>query len=127
MAIKLAGAPLPSFAVPDIDAAHTFYRDVLGLTVETTEMGLLALEVGDGHRVLVYPKPDHQPAVFTVLHLPVADLDAAVDELAGQGVDMLRYDGFGQDERGVSRTGRGPDIAWFTDPAGNVVAVLQEN
>ena len=81
--------------------------------------------LSDGHRVLVYPKPDHQPASFTILNLAVPDVGKAVAELAGRGVEFLRYDGFSQDEDGVMR-GNGPDIAWFADPSGNVFSVVQE-
>jgi catechol 2,3-dioxygenase-like lactoylglutathione lyase family enzyme len=114
------------FAVPDIPAARTFYGDTLGLRT-SEENGLLQLELGSGQTVLVYPKPDHQPAVFTILNFPVDDIGAAVDELAGRGVRFERYDGFNQDERGISRDPGGPPIAWFRDPAGNILSVLQES
>ncbi|MDF5757197.1 VOC family protein [Spongiactinospora sp. TRM90649] len=112
------------FAVDDIAKAKGFYAGTLGLDV-TEEHGLLRLRLGSGAEVLVYPKPDHTPATFTVLNFPVDDIDTAVDELTGRGVTMLRYPGFEQDERGVMRAG-GPYIAWFTDPAGNVLSVLQD-
>ena len=89
--------------------------------------GLLALHLGGGGEVMIYPKPDYQPATFTVLSFPVADLDAAVDRLVDAGVTMQRYDGFDQDDRGIARGDVGPAIAWFTDPAGNVLAVLEES
>ena len=91
-------------------------------------MGGLVLDLGDGHAVFVYPKPDHVPATFTVLNLQVADIDAAVASLEASGVETLRYEGFGQDERGIQRPAgkySGPAIAWFTDPAGNILSVLQ--
>lgn len=116
------------FAVPDIDAAHAFYRDVVGLEVGVESMGQLSLELPGGGWVLVYPKPDHTPATYTVLNFEVADIDRAVDELEAAGVETLRYDGFEQDARGIARgiaAGHGPDIAWFTDPAGNILSVLQ--
>jgi catechol 2,3-dioxygenase-like lactoylglutathione lyase family enzyme len=116
------------FAVPDIDAARAFYRDVVGLTVTDAMMGQLSIELPGGGWVLVYPKPDHEPAVYTMLNLEVDDIDAAVDELAGRGVAFARYDGMHQDARGIARgiaADQGPDIAWFTDPAGNIIAVLQ--
>jgi catechol 2,3-dioxygenase-like lactoylglutathione lyase family enzyme len=116
------------FAVPDTEAAHAFYRDVIGLEVAVESMGQLSLQLPGGGWVLVYPKPDHSPATYTVLNLEVDDIDRAVDELEAAGVTMLRYEGFGQDARGIARgiaTGRGPDIAWFTDPAGNILSVLQ--
>jgi predicted enzyme related to lactoylglutathione lyase len=115
------------FSVDDLDAARTFYADILGLdaTVVDESMGLLSLDLAGGGRVLLYAKPDHQPASFTVLNFPVADVDQVVDDLAARGVSFARYDGFDQDERGISR-GPGPRIAWFTDPAGNVLSVLEE-
>lgn len=113
------------FAVPDIAAAKDFYGSTLGLDVRDGSMGLLELHLAGGWTVLVYPKPDHAPASYTILNFPVEDVDAAVDELTSRGVEFLRYDGFGQDERGIAR-GEGPDIAWFTDPAGNILSVLAE-
>ena len=112
-----------SFAVPDIDAARSFYSDTLGLKVTDGDMGELGLELEGDRTILVYPKPDHEPANYTILNFPVEDVDAAVDELTARGVELERYDGFDQDERGIVR-GEGPDIAWFKDPAGNVLAVL---
>ncbi|GEK78972.1 VOC family protein [Agrococcus baldri] len=113
------------FAVPDIAAAKAFYTDVLGLEVRD-EQGMLGIVLPGGARVMVYPKPDHAPAVFTVLNLGVADLEAAVDELSGRGATWLRYDGFEQDERGIVAGGEmGPPIAWTSDPAGTVIAVMQ--
>ena len=112
------------FAVPDIDAARTFYADTLGLDASEAH-GILTLRLAGGTEVLVYPKPDHTPATYTILNFPVEDIDAAVDALTARGVRFERYDGFEQDERGVMRAG-GPYIAWFTDPAGNVLSVLQE-
>ena len=113
------------FAVSDIDAAQRFYTDVLGLRVEqNADMGgLLTLHLGGGTNVLVYPRSGHVPATFTVLNFPVADVGAAVRELAGRGVVFERYEGMPQDDDGVMR-GNGPDIAWFTDPAGNIFSVL---
>jgi predicted enzyme related to lactoylglutathione lyase len=111
----------------DLGAAEAFYRDVLGFQVEQTQNGL-SVHGGD-HAVFIYPKPDHRPATYTALYLAVRDVDAAVDELAAAGVVFERYEGMGQDEKGISRgraAGRGPDIAWFTDPAGNILAVLTE-
>ena len=125
--LKTTGA-FSTFAVPDIDAARRFYRDTLGLDVrDATEMGLLEIHTGDGLPVTIYPKPDHKPAVFTVLNFLVEDIDAAVDQLTEAGVTMERYDMDGApaaDERGIVRD-QGPAIAWFTDPAGNILAVLQ--
>ncbi len=112
------------FSVDDVPAARRFYEGTLGMTVKE-EYGMLRLTVANGAQVLVYPKPNHQPATFTILNLPVPDVEAAVDELAGRGVEFVRYDGFEQDDKGVFRGG-GPLIAWFTDPAGNVLSVIQE-
>jgi catechol 2,3-dioxygenase-like lactoylglutathione lyase family enzyme len=114
------------FAVPDVEAARRFYADTLGLRVEVDENmgGMLTLHLGGGANVLVYPKPDHRPATFTVLNFPVEDVDRAVDELAAKGVRFERYPGFDQDDKGIAR-GQGPAIAWFTDPAGNVLSVLE--
>jgi catechol 2,3-dioxygenase-like lactoylglutathione lyase family enzyme len=111
------------FAVDDIDKARAFYADTLGLKT-SEENGLLTLHLAGDRPTLVYPKPDYVPATYTILNFPVDDIDAAVDALAERGVELLRYDGFGQDERGVARDA-GPAIAWFTDPAGNVLSVLQ--
>ena len=112
------------FSVDDVPKAKAFYGDVLGLRV-TEENGLLTLHIAGDRPTLVYPKPDHTPATYTVLNFPVADIDAAVDGLAARGVTFERYEGMGQDERGIFRGG-GPFIAWFTDPAGNILSVLQE-
>jgi predicted enzyme related to lactoylglutathione lyase len=108
-----------------VPAALAFYRDVLGLEVEEVpEMGMLRLVLpGSGARVLVYPRPGHEPAAFTVLDLAVDDVAAAVDELVARGVAMAVFEGLPADERGIMR-GHGPDIAWFRDPAGNVLSVV---
>jgi catechol 2,3-dioxygenase-like lactoylglutathione lyase family enzyme len=111
------------FSVDDVAAAREFYEKTLGMTV-TEEHGMLRLSVAQGAQVLVYPKPNHEPATFTILNIPVADVDAAVDELTARGVTFLRYDGFEQDDKGVFRGG-GPLIAWFADPAGNVLSVVE--
>lgn len=117
------------FSVDDIDAAIEFYGTTLGLSVQKNAMGALDLELPGGARVFVYPKDDHQPATFTILNLVVDDVEAAVDELNGRGVVTKIYDGLHTDEKGIahgSATGQGPDIAWFRDPAGNVLSVLQD-
>jgi catechol 2,3-dioxygenase-like lactoylglutathione lyase family enzyme len=122
-----SSTPFSGFSVDDIDAARRFYSDVLGLEV-AEEHGMLGIRLTDDVDVLVYPKENHEPATYTILNLPVADIDAAVDELASRGVSMLRYDGAPQDEKGIVRgraAQQGPDIAWFTDPAGNTLSVLQ--
>ncbi|KTR96141.1 glyoxalase [Microbacterium testaceum] len=116
------------FAVDDLDAAHRFYADTLGLTVEVlADSGFLSLRLGSGGSVLVYGKPHHTPASFTVLNFPVADVEAAVDDLRARGVETKIYDDadLPTDARGIMREG-GPLIAWFRDPAGNVLAVLEE-
>jgi catechol 2,3-dioxygenase-like lactoylglutathione lyase family enzyme len=111
------------FAVDDIEAARKFYGETLGL--ETSEQyGLLTLHLAGGRDTLVYPKPDHVPATYTILNFQVDDVDAAVDELTARGVSLERYEGMGQDAKGINRAG-GPYIAWFKDPAGNILAVLQ--
>jgi catechol 2,3-dioxygenase-like lactoylglutathione lyase family enzyme len=114
------------FAVPDLDAARRFYGETLGLEVSDGPMGVLGLELGGGRTTMIYPKPDHEPANYTILNFPVDDVGAAVDELTARGVEFERYDGFDQDERGIMR-GNGPEIAWFTDPAGNILAVLAQD
>lgn len=113
------------FSVDSIDRAREFYGTVLGLEVKE-ENGLLDIQLGSGAHVLAYPKDTHEPATFTILNFPVANIDAAVDELAGAGIAFERYDGFEQDERGIARDERGPAIAWFKDPAGNILSVLEE-
>ena len=114
------------FAVKDLAATKAFYGDVLGMTLEPVpgmeSMPLLALKIPGSRDVLVYEKPDHTPATFTILNFPVDDVEAAVDELAGQGVEFERYDGFEQDGKGIA-TGS-PRVAWFTDPSGNILAVM---
>ncbi len=122
----LASSPAFSgFSTDDIAATRAFYADTLGVEV-TEENGMLTLHLGGGHTVLVYPKPDHQPATFTVLNFPVPDIETAVDELTARGVRFQRYEDPPTDERGIMRAG-GPLIAWFTDPAGNVFSVLQQD
>ncbi len=117
-----------SFAVPDTARAREFYGQTLGLDVRPVEgmegEGLIRIALAGDHAILVYPKPDHVPATHTVLNLVVDDVEAAVDELARRGVRTLRYEGFDQDGRGIARGV--PRVAWFTDPAGNIVSVLQE-
>lgn len=111
------------FAVPDIDQARDFYGTTLGMRVSDGPMGLLTLHPAGGRDIVVYPRPDHVPATYTILNFPVEDVDAAVDELTSRGVEFLRYEGFEQDDKGIAR-GDGPNIAWFTDPAGNILSVL---
>lgn len=115
------------FSVDDIETARTFYGETLGLDVTTNAMGFLDIHLPSGGSILVYAKPNHTPASFTILNFPVDDVDAAVDELNARGVVTKIYadPDFGTDAKGIARGGgRGPDIAWFTDPAGNVLSVL---
>ncbi|HYH45548.1 MAG TPA: VOC family protein [Thermoanaerobaculia bacterium] len=115
------------FSVDDIAAAKRFYGETLGLEVSDEEMGLLALKIAGGTTILVYPKPNHTPATFTILNFPVGDVEKAVDELTRRGVRFEHYEGDIQtDEKGISRGNGGPTIAWFKDPAGNILSVLEE-
>jgi catechol 2,3-dioxygenase-like lactoylglutathione lyase family enzyme len=115
------------FAVDDLQKAQEFYGETLGLktTVLDEENGLMSLELAGDRPTLVYRKPDFTPATYTILNFPVDDIDEAVDGLAARGVRFERYDAFEQDEKGIAR-GNGPQIAWFKDPAGNVLSVLQD-
>jgi len=115
------------FSVDDLAAAKAFYAQTLGLEVEDSPAGL-TLKIAGGNGTLVYPKDNHVPATFTILNFPVADIDQAVDELTKRGVTFEQYEQL-TDERGIARgitAGQGPDIAWFKDPAGNILSVLQE-
>jgi catechol 2,3-dioxygenase-like lactoylglutathione lyase family enzyme len=112
------------FSSNDIPASKQFYGETLGLNV-SDEMGGLGLHLAGGGEVFVYPKDNHEPATFTVLNFPVGDIEAAVDRLTEAGVTFERYDGFDQDEKGIARGAEGPAIAWFKDPAGNILSVLQ--
>jgi catechol 2,3-dioxygenase-like lactoylglutathione lyase family enzyme len=111
------------FAVDDVEKARAFYGDTLGLKT-TEENGILTLHIADDRPTIVYPRPNHVPAEYTILNFPVDDIEQAVDELTARGVELERYEGFDQDERGISRGG-GPPIAWFKDPAGNVLSVIK--
>jgi catechol 2,3-dioxygenase-like lactoylglutathione lyase family enzyme len=123
----LADSPAFSgFSVDDLDRARRFYEETLGLRLTDEAMpGVARLHLGGGAHVLVYAKPDHTPATFTVLNFPVPDVEKAVDELAERGVEFLRYDNPPTDDKGIMRAG-GPLIAWFTDPAGNVLSVIEQ-
>lgn len=117
------------FSVNDLQAAKDFYGTTLGVDATLDDMGL-QLKFGNGNTIFVYGKEDHQPATFTILNFVVDDIDKAVDDLVAKGVTFERYEGFpfDQDEKGIARgkaAGMGPDIAWFKDPAGNTLAVLQ--
>jgi predicted enzyme related to lactoylglutathione lyase len=124
----LADSPAFSgFSVDDLDRARQFYEGVLGLSMSEPGMGGVAhLHLGGGTHVVVYAKPTHVPATFTVLNFPVPDIEATVDALTERGVQFQHYEHPPTDERGIMRAG-GPLIAWFTDPAGNVFSVLQED
>jgi catechol 2,3-dioxygenase-like lactoylglutathione lyase family enzyme len=115
------------FAVPDIQQARQFYGETLGLktSIIDEENGLMELNLGGDRPALVYQQPTATPASYTILNFPVDDIDEAVDGLAERGVSLERYDEFEQDEKGITR-GPGPKIAWFKDPAGNVLSVLEE-
>jgi catechol 2,3-dioxygenase-like lactoylglutathione lyase family enzyme len=116
-----------SFSVNDLERARRFYGETLELRVaDVPEMaGLLRLHLGSGAEALVYAKTDHTPASFTVLNFPVADVEKTVDDLVGRGVRFEHYEHLGTDDKGIARS-EGPPIAWFTDPAGNVLSVLQQ-
>ena len=113
------------FSVDDLDKAKQFYGETLGLNV-TEEANGLGLHLATGATIFIYPKPDHTPATYTILNFPVEDVDKAVDDLKARGVTFEHYDGrMGTDEKGIARGGdNGPDIAWFKDPAGNILSVL---
>lgn len=111
------------FAVDDIQRARQFYGETLGLDV-SEENGMLRLSIGGGKKILVYPKADHVPATYTILNFPVDDVDKAVDELGRAGVQFEHYEA--TDAKGIMR-GNGPEIAWFTDPAGNILSVLKRS
>ncbi len=113
-----------SYSVDDVAAAKDFYGGTLGLNVHEQPEGL-GITLATGGAVFLYPKDNHEPATFTVLNFGVDDVGAAVDELTGKGVTMERYEGFDQDERGIAAGPGGPHIAWFKDPAGNVLSVTQ--
>ncbi|HUC96692.1 MAG TPA: VOC family protein [Candidatus Saccharimonadales bacterium] len=120
-----AGVVFSSFSVDDLEKAKKFYSETLGLKVDGNEMGLY-LNVADGVRVFVYQKDDHQPATYTILNFDVDDVDEAVEKLKSQGVKFEFYGGM-TDKNGIARgisNGYGPDIAWFKDPAGNILSVL---
>ena len=115
------------FAVDDVERAHKFYGETLGLntSVLDEENGLMVLHLAGGRDTFIYRKPDFEPATYTILNFQVDDVEKAVDALSARGVGFERYEGFDQDEKGISR-GMGPEIAWFKDPAGNILAVARE-
>ncbi|WPR73563.1 VOC family protein [Algoriphagus sp. NG3] len=116
-----------SYSVDDLSKAKIFYHEILELGVEEDEMGFLSIHPDGGADVIIYPKPDHVPATFTILNFPVEDIDQTVDELISKGVKFEQYeDPIKTDEKGICRNGGGPLIAWFKDPAGNILSVLEE-
>jgi len=117
------------FSTNDIEKARTFYGETLGVELADNAMGMVQLKLATGGSVIIYPKEDHQPATFTVLNFPVDNIDEAVDALTAKGIVFEQYEGM-TDEKGVARgrsQNRGPDIAWFKDPADNILSVLQES
>jgi predicted enzyme related to lactoylglutathione lyase len=118
------------FSVNDMQKAKEFYNGTLGIEVSENDMGIMTLKIAGGTDIVVYPKPNHEPATFTILNFAIADIDKTVDELIKAGVKFEQYD-FGEiktDEKGIMRgNGHGPDIAWFKDPAGNILSVLKQS
>jgi extradiol dioxygenase family protein len=116
------------FSVNDLQEAKEFYGQTLGVDVSEAPMGLLQLNIAGGTVILIYPKPNHTPATFTILNFPVDNVEAAVDELTKRGVRFEHYDQpeIKTDAKGIARGGEGPTIAWFKDPAGNTLSVLEE-
>ncbi len=119
---------ISGFSVNDLQKAKEFYSSKLGMKVSESDMGIMELHLDNENKIIVYPKPNHEPATFTILNFAVNDVDKAVDELSKLGITFEQYD-FGDmktDEKGIMRgNGRGPDIAWFKDPAGNILSVLK--
>ena len=122
-----------SYSIDDAEKARDFYGNTLGLNVSLIpgmeDSGMFDLNLAGGSRVLLYQRPSHEPAAYTVLNVVVSNIDTAIDDLVSKGVQILRYEGFNQDDKGVMRglsVNQGPDIAWFTDPAGNIISVQQE-
>lgn len=126
MSVLAKSEAFSSFAVRDLDAARTFYRDTLGLNLSEVDMGpgLVRLELSGGREVLIYPQPTSTPGSYTILNFSVEDIDQAVDDLVARGVTFERYEEMPADERGIFRN-EGPPIAWFKDPSGNVLSVMQ--
>jgi predicted enzyme related to lactoylglutathione lyase len=117
-----------SFSVKDLRQAKEFYGETLGIKISETPEGL-ELNLADGNSVFLYPKPNHTPASFTVLNFPVEDIEEAVEELENIGIKLERYNlpDLKTDERGIMRGPKGPEIAWFKDPSGNILSVLEDN
>lgn len=116
------------FSVDDIQKAKQFYAETLGLPATEDAMGMLDIEM-NGAKVMIYPKPNHQAATYTVLNFIVSNIDEAADELIAKGVSFEKYEGFNQDDKGIARSddpSRGPNIAWFKDPAGNILSIIED-
>lgn len=115
------------FSVTDIRKAKEFYSNVLGLKVIDNPMGLIELHIAGGNKIIVYPKPNHVAATFTILNFPVTNIEETVNQLTQKGVSFEQYEGqIKTDEKGICRNPNGPAIAWFKDPAGNILSVLRE-
>jgi predicted enzyme related to lactoylglutathione lyase len=114
------------FSVNDLQKAKEFYNKTLGIEISEGIMGILTLHLSGGGKVIIYPKPNHEPATFTVLNFPVSDVEKTVDELIGKGITFEQYDGeIKTNEKGIAKGDKGPTIAWFKDPAGNIISVLE--
>ena len=118
------------FSVNDIQKAKEFYSEILGLEVKDNPMGLIELNIEGSNRIIIYPKPNHVPATFTILNFPVKNIDESVDELIKKGITFEQYEEpIKTDEKGICRssdTQKGPNIAWFKDPAGNILSLIEE-
>lgn len=115
------------FSVNDLQKAKTFYSEVLGLEVTDNPMGLIELHMEGSNNIIIYPKPNHTPATFTILNFPVNNIDLTVDELTQKGVLFEQYEGeIKTDEKGICRSEKGPYVAWFKDPAGNILSVIEQ-
>ena len=115
-----------SFAVKDLSIAKAFYQNTLGLVVKDHPMGLLELHISGSEPIIIYPKDNHEPAIYTVLNFPVDDVEAVVDDLINRGVVFEQYSQLGTDAKGISRNDRGPAIAWFKDPFGNILSIIEQ-
>lgn len=116
-----------SFSVNDLQTAKKFYSEVLGLKVVDNPMGLIELHLTDRQHIMIYPKPNHEPATFTVLNFRVNNIEKTVDELIQKGITFEQYEGaIKTNEKGIARDSGGPAIAWFKDPAGNILSVIEE-
>ena len=116
------------FSVNDLQKAKEFYSGILGLEVKDNPMGLIELVIESGNHIIIYPKPNHVPATFTILNFPIKNIDEAVEELIDKGISFEQYDGpIKTDEKGICRSGgKGPNIAWFKDTAGNILSLIEE-